>query len=795
MMNRMHDQYRKLESSYNHIDKTESLQKEIERFPSVYIEGAAGCGKTTMMRMLLEKHPEVDYDVLWMDEADDENGEKYKRYEQYVDKYVDKCANYVDKCVDNHVDNSKWLILENIPKELPSRTAEMIKRNIRRLRGQDRIILIGRDEIPAALLGAFWNREMGLVTQNSMLFNRDEIECLAKQYESGTSPEQLLQYTGGWAGIVDVILRLEGKYGAWSPESCWHEMNCYIKEMILDTLQQEEVEILHLAQYVPWVNDKMCQEILGIAHAEEILGRMVRKGLILQEGIILQGGFILQERSIIQEQFIMREEGVMREEQEVRWTAAPVFRYIGKTSLGRGRWMRLGNWYEAHGYKTEQLQCLEHSKDTKAYAEALKQYCLEWIAGKLDDTPQYDSLMPEVRLNLNFMRPEILPEQWVEELKPDTGRLLILQETKVSCLCDMRDLSGLFACEKRREKQFAQRWKECLDEDAWTFYRLARIEYYLETDRLSLVPDEDMQLLVKAEDLPAAFRLNALWLMVRIQRFTYDEERKKRIERLETKLLHTENHVRAGYVEAVASLNITAHGSQENLAKLLESSSDLANAEVTEENIVVFYCRSKGYLLLNQYEKALRLLEKMLPYLNAHRRSRTHAEVLFEKAVAEWNLGQHGQALKSVIESFLVNGKNRYVMFYTEYGVTGREVLEAYIDWMKHNSPEGWHRKKKYNYGNVLRMPEADYLETILRKTRKEARHMQKNAEYQKEERLTMTETVILQYLVQGLTNAQICQEMNLKLPTVKGHIYNIYKKMNVKNRVQAVMKWKEETE
>ncbi len=51
-------------------------------------------------------------------------------------------------------------------------------------------------------------------------------------------PEQLLRYTGGWAGIVDVILRLESKYGAWNPESCWHEMNRYIKEIILDTLQR-----------------------------------------------------------------------------------------------------------------------------------------------------------------------------------------------------------------------------------------------------------------------------------------------------------------------------------------------------------------------------------------------------------------------------------------------------------------------------------------------------------------------------------------------------------------------------
>ena len=92
-MSRMHNQYRELESSYNYIDKTECLEKEIERFPSVYIEGAAGCGKTTMMRMLLEKHPEVDYTVLWMDEDEE--------YERYVDKYVDKSSKYVD--------NSRWL--------------------------------------------------------------------------------------------------------------------------------------------------------------------------------------------------------------------------------------------------------------------------------------------------------------------------------------------------------------------------------------------------------------------------------------------------------------------------------------------------------------------------------------------------------------------------------------------------------------------------------------------------------------------------------------------------------------
>lgn len=106
---------------------------------------------------------------------------------------------------------------------------------------------------------------------------------------------------------------------------------------------------------------------------------------------------------------------------------------------------------------------------------------------------------------------------------------------------------------------------------------------------------------------------------------------------------------------------------------------------------------------------------------------------------------------QSVIESFLSTERTDMSCSTTEYGVTGRKVLEAYIDWMKYNSPEGWHRKKKYNYGNVLHMPEADYLETILRKTRKEARHMQKNAEYQREERLTMTRQLSCSILYRGL--------------------------------------------
>ena len=90
-------------------------------------------------------------------------------------------------------------------------------------------------------------------------------------------------------------------------------------------------------------------------------------------------------------------------------------------------------------------------------------------------------------------------------------------------------------------------------------------------------------------------------------------------------------------------------------------------------------------------------------------------------------------------------------------------------------------------------MPEADYMGVVLRCAKRRMRSDSSGAEETPEEQLTMMETIILQDINRGLTNAQICEELNLKLPTVKTHIYNLYKKLGVNNRVQAIRRGKEE--
>lgn len=56
---------------------------------------------------------------------------------------------------------------------------------------------------------------------------------------------------------------------------------------------------------------------------------------------------------------------------------------------------------------------------------------------------------------------------------------------------------------------------------------------------------------------------------------------------------------------------------------------------------------------------------------------------------------------------------------------------------------------------------------------------------------LTTREYEVLQLLTQGHSNAEIAENLFLSLSTVKTHVSNLFDKMEVKNRIQAVEKAK----
>ena len=809
--------YRPFRSGQDYyIDKTGVLETVTEAFPSVYIEGAAASGKTTLVRMFLDKHPEMETAVFRM------NGEQQNPREFNLK---------TEKVLHRMEENPVCAVFEDLPKELSAEAARQLVWLVRHLPEGSRVIMTGREMLPEGLLDLLWKQQMKLIPQKYLCFSREEISAFAAHMKSGMDSQEIYEVTGGWAGCVALMLQLSAESGAGAVNARElrkrYEVDTYIRKQILDTLSEAEREIVRRGRSCPWMNEALCLEVFGDSQAAEVMDSLCRKGIM-----------VYHERVHYRK-------------------LAPLFSDVSQREQpdeDSGFLKRLGIWYGSRGYLPEMFRCLKQLNDKEARETALKKYYdrIPFLGGACDpmtDVAEYISIEErtpescylrgmyfrkhhnlsglnreianleeilrtaaerdrktvEIYLNLCYANPELPLDEWLELAEKWLGngcphgglRLYGLQGRSFSCLDGIRDITGLFACSGKEERRKEKLWTTYLGSSERTMYRLARIEYYLETERKDALPEEDKELLngiaqaADDERFAAGFRLSAMYLLCRLQRISPDAETERRIENLEAVLSDDESVCRADAL-ALGSLYALCRKEPGKFIAWLTSDGSAADTAVTEENFNIMFCRAKGYLFLNQHEKSRKILQMLIPYLQSRRHNRFLAEVLFEQAIIHWNTGNRGGALRSMIESFSVSGGSRYVASYAEYGARGNDVLEFYADWARSNLPEGLSRKKKYSYGSVLRMSEGDYLNVLLRCTKRETRSTPGIPEPQQGERLTMMETVILQHISRGLNNAEICDELNLKLPTVKSHIYSLYQKLGVNRRVQAIIRAKE---
>ncbi|MGE9942097.1 response regulator transcription factor [Bariatricus sp. SGI.161] len=779
------------------------------------------------MRALRRKHPEVEIQAL--DLRDEANAmERFDRIREEWDSFA----------------GTKWMMFDGMDASVSKACVARIADYIRTMPSECKVIIAGRDWPEEAFLDLVWKRQMQIIPQKTLQFTEKEISNLVKYYNSNLSPEDIYKRTGGWAGCADMLIRLSSGEGAEQSGSveAWmesYEIRTYVRRKMLDPLPNEEREMIQRAILCPWITEDLCSEVWQDRNTSDLLERLGRKGLLVHD------------------------------KQKNRWKAAPILQKNDRMAapilqanhvrnVDNDFWKRLGSWYEKHRNIKEALQCLKESEEKAAYRSCMLRHYSEvpllgipyaevmnWKGNEpelcylrgicsyarqqvnglkaeiqnLNAAPEDDSRKREIYLNLTYRQPDLDLDSWLVLLKTYTKdkehiQLYDIQGYSYSCLCGLRDLSGLFACAKKEENRKARLWKERLGKEAWICYRLARIEYYLETERRDAISVDDWKLLLKdtendQEDRQEKKqgkeaqqeqrqtiwqkRLARVYLLCRLQQVMPEEEHSGSIRKLALSLQQEEHLVCKRLTDAVLCLYAPAENRREHLAKWLVSAEQSAETLADEACYAVLCCRAKGCLQLNQYKRAEKILHYLVPYLQLYRRYKHLAEALFQQAVIHWVGKRKGQALKDTIESFVVNGTSRYVGFYTEYDRIGKALLEDYVDWLSKNSPGGWNRKKKYNYGNVLRMPEADYMGVVLRCAKRRMRSGSSGAEDTPEEQLTMMETIILQDINRGLTNTQICEELNLKLPTVKTHIYNLYKKLGVNNRVQAIRKGKEE--
>ena len=656
---------------------------------------------------------------------------------------------------------------------------------------------------------------MAVILPESLQFTEEETCRYLRTCGSRLKGREVYHMTGGWPGCVAMLVRLsaqlDDRWTVW--ELCSrYEIRQYIGTQILSALPAEEVALLKERAPFPRLEEELEMLLWNDSHRDEE-DRLCARGAMV---------FVPEKKC---------------------WYVHPALRIAIDDRAPEDLCRRAVEWYETKGYIQDALTCSRQSGNRMLYRDCLlRNYdkvsflnyekvwseddlqvpgflYLEWMEnflrqdqGRLrmlriyaeplwkEAQAERKKEIREILLNMAYADPDISTEEWMEMLEKYTGdgqkiRLYHILGESVSFLSGLRDLSALFACGGEKEEHYRRLWTARLVPENQMAYRLARLEYSIVTDTLpgwnklrseALLPYE--------EDAPWQMRLGSMyiaWLLLD------DSDMRGPAQRYIDGLVCT---LRAEEVPAcrwnARALYYLARAKCSEKEKLMEWLRDTGGDIGYDTGRTRFHIAAevKISLYLGNYGRAEELLPELIDYFRNGNSRRWLAESLFQQALVEQEKGMSGQALQLAAESVQVAAPYRYVRIYTGYGLGGAKLLEQYV--ALNGSTESV-QSRRYNEKeeeiSVFEMSGEQWIRYLAREASGRSAYSpvpaDESAGIRRAERLTPTEVLVLKYLEKGYSNSRISEEMNIRLSTVKSHTYNIYRKLEVSNRTQAVQR------
>ena len=173
----------------------------------------------------------------------------------------------------------------------------------------------------------------------------------------------------------------------------------------------------------------------------------------------------------------------------------------------------------------------------------------------------------------------------------------------------------------------------------------------------------------------------------------------------------------------------------------------------------------------DQLRRALELLRSILPDIERFERVTSKIEVLILQAMVVDALGEGGQAIDTLLNALALGEPEGYRRIYLDEGQVIADLLARC----------GNRQQETGAYS-----PSLQYIESLLAICGRECGAPGSTQE-RPEVLLSAREVEVLSLIADGKTNQEIADQLFLALNTVKRHAYNIYAKLDVNKRTQAV--------
>lgn len=178
-----------------------------------------------------------------------------------------------------------------------------------------------------------------------------------------------------------------------------------------------------------------------------------------------------------------------------------------------------------------------------------------------------------------------------------------------------------------------------------------------------------------------------------------------------------------------------------------------------------YLTKVRCYIKHREYHVALLLLGRVLDYTRRYARPLDMLETLILISMCRYRM-ENEDWREHFAAALKVGRKYGYVAAFTREGAALLPLLERYDH--KSVKPDYW---EKILSGAVV---QAGYYSQYLQPLDNLLTH------------LTQTETMILRLISQDKSNEEICALLDIKLPTVKTHVRNLFKRLKVSSRAEA---------
>lgn len=221
--------------------------------------------------------------------------------------------------------------------------------------------------------------------------------------------------------------------------------------------------------------------------------------------------------------------------------------------------------------------------------------------------------------------------------------------------------------------------------------------------------------------------------------------------------------------KAIKGQILLMQGRMDDLEKWVEDCGLRLDGELKWTNDAEFIMFSRVLIAQSRFDDALNLLNRLIEENGNAGRILNQMECIVSKSVVLYHMKHTADAVKTIIHAMELAAPGGYIRIFVDQGQPLAELIESIDDFGK-KSIRQFARKLLVEFKTINYVTKQNGLI----------------------EELSDREFEVLRLLCAGLSNKQIKDELFISTNTVKTHLKNIYAKLSVHSRAEAILKARE---